>query len=127
VDSWQEDAWLWARPREHHHDSAGMASPAPAPQRVQTSASISAATGSSVGQSQEHSYMTAGWAEVRVCVDGTGKLVQDPTIGQPSADPAFDAAAIKGARSGSGSYRPSTASVGAAAGCLELSIKPEQK
>ena len=71
--------------------------------------------------------MTAGWAEIRVCVDGTGKLVQDPTIAHSSGDPAFDEAAIKVARSGSGSYRPSTASVGAAAGFLELSIKPEQK
>jgi TonB family protein len=65
-------------------------------------------------------------AEVRVCVDETGKLTQPPTIVRSSGDAAFDAAALSVARSGSGSYRTANADGKAAAGCVGLALTPGQ-
>jgi TonB family protein len=65
-------------------------------------------------------------AEVRVCVDETGKLAQPPTIVRSSGDAAFDAAALSVARSGSGSYRAANADGKAAAGCVGLALTPGQ-
>jgi TonB family protein len=65
-------------------------------------------------------------AEVRVCVDETGKLTQPPTIVRSSGDAAFDAAALSVASAGSGSYRAANADGKAAAGCVGLALTPGQ-
>ena len=61
-----------------------------------------------------------GRAEVRVCVDDSGKVIQDPQITRSSGDAQFDTSALSIAKAGSGYYRP-------AAGCLQLSMRNEKK
>jgi TonB family protein len=65
---------------------------------------------------------------VRVCVDETGRLKQDPTIVQSSGKAALDQAAVRIAAAGSAYYRPETSSnAPPASGCAQLAIKFETK
>jgi TonB family protein len=67
-------------------------------------------------------------ATVRVCVDETGKLKQNPTIVHSSGNAGLDQAAVQIAVSGSPYYRPRTSLDGAPpSGCAQLSIKFETK
>jgi TonB family protein len=66
----------------------------------------------------------AAAAEVRVCVDATGKLAQEPKLVRSSGDAQFDAAALKIAGSGSGSYRAATTADGKLLpGCVQMAIR----
>jgi TonB family protein len=66
----------------------------------------------------------ASAAEVHVCVDAAGKLAQEPKLVHSSGDAQFDAAAVKVAGSGSGSYRASTTADGKPLpGCLQMAIR----
>ena len=49
-----------------------------------------------------------GIAAVRVCVDGTGRLTEVPTVAQSAGSSRLDAGAIRLAQAGSGHYRPAT-------------------
>jgi len=61
---------------------------------------------------------------VHVCVDETGRLVQDPTIVHSSGVASLDQAAVKIAASGSAYYRPDASSNGPpVSGCAQLAIK----
>jgi TonB family protein len=62
---------------------------------------------------------------VRVCVDESGKLAQDPLITRSSGDPGLDAAAVRIARSGAPYYRPAGATP--VSGCVQLAVKFEAK
>jgi len=60
---------------------------------------------------------------VRVCVDETGKLEQEPTIVHSSGMASLDQAAMRIAASGSAYYRPDTSPNGPrASGCAQLTI-----
>lgn len=108
--SWQLSAWKAApAPRtELSPPSAAVAAPAAGVSGPGRGSGAAAGTGSAPPLS-----------EVRVCVDDSGKLTQDPKLTRSSGDSGFDAAALSIAKAGSGSYR-------AAAGCLQLAIRSER-
>jgi TonB family protein len=63
---------------------------------------------------------------VRVCVDDSGRLQQDPTIVSSSGKASLDQAAVRIAASGAAYYRPDTSSNGPpVSGCAQLAIKFE--
>ncbi|HYC09125.1 MAG TPA: energy transducer TonB, partial [Steroidobacteraceae bacterium] len=155
VASWQQIAWRWANPQAHQDDPgaaaghaaapAAAAVPAAATAGVATGAAstgaaaltgAAAATGAMVGLSAAASAPAAGAAggalpgahdaEVRVCVDAAGKLAQDPTVTHSSGDAAFDQAAVKIARSGSGYYPPPVVNGKPVAGCVRLAIRSDK-
>jgi TonB family protein len=111
VESWQQMAWKWS-PSAARSVGTGTLPPsaAAATQPPPRASTPSASTR----------------AEVRVCVDESGRLTAAPKLMHPSGDADFDAAAIAVARSGSGQYRPP--SVGRdgkpIAGCLQVAIEP---
>src|SRR5262249_47596766 len=100
--SWQEIAWKWGR--EHFTQTPPSAGPAP----------VAALASRGVG---------AAGAEVRVCVDESGRLTQDAVVTRSSGDPGLDQAALKIARSGAPYYRPAGAT--SLTGCAQLAIKFE--
>lgn len=100
--SWQLSAW--------------KAAPAP---RTDVSAPATAAAPSTLGHAGAAAAAAGAPAEVRVCVDDSGKLTKDPQLTRSSGDTQFDAAALSIAKAGSGSYR-------GAAGCLQLAIRSEK-
>jgi TonB family protein len=110
--SWQLSAWKAAPAPRTEVSSPSAAAAAPPP----------AVAGSGPGRSSGAAAAPSSappLAEVRVCVDDSGKLTQDPKLTRSSGDSGFDAAALSIARAGSGSYR-------AAAGCLQLAIRSER-
>jgi TonB family protein len=135
VDSWQLIALRWTRPSEHRTDAAAAAAaaaapapsvapapplapappaaPAPAPQPVAAPASAAQSTSRS------------GSADVRVCIDETGKPTGSPTIVHSSGNAAFDEAALRMA--GAGSYQPASAGGKPVPGCLQVTYGFEQK
>lgn len=115
VDSWQAMAWRWvSRP--------GQATAAQTQSAIPLVTTSMAAAG---GRPQDPPF---GEVELRVCSDAAGKLVQEPSVIHSSGDPGLDAAAVKIAKSGSGNYRPATASAGKPlSGCAQLAIKFETK
>lgn len=115
--SWQEIAWKWGR--EHFAQSPPAAGSAPAAAIAPVPAAGTAAP--VVGGPQP----AAAGAEVRVCADETGKLIQDAVITRSSGDPGLDQVALRIARSGAPYYRPAGAS--SVTGCAQLAIKFETK
>ncbi len=115
LDSWQAMAWRWvSRP--------GQASAAQSPNAIPLVATPAAAAAAHPQDSAFRDVL------LRVCSDAAGNLVQDPTVIHSSGDSALDDAAVKIAKSGSGNYRPATATVGkAVSGCAQLAIKFETK
>jgi TonB family protein len=111
VASWQQLALRWLKPSAHNADPSAP-TPAPAP----------AAAGPHAAQAAD------ARVDVRVCVDGNGKLAQPATVVRSSGDAQFDAAALRIARSASGSYR-STASLNPAttSECVPLTLSVEQR
>jgi len=132
----------------HAAAPAAAAVPAAAPAGTATGAAstgaaaltgAAAATGTAVGLSAAASAPAGGGApaaggalpgahdaEVRVCVDAAGKLAQDPTVTHSSGDAAFDQAAVKIARSGSGYYPPPVVNGKPVAGCVRLAIRSDK-
>jgi len=128
VSSWQQAAWRWSKLAQR---AAAGAAAAPLPAALPTSgtAAIAAlgtgAAATAAGQARQ-AHAGGGTAEVRVCVDESGKLAQDPRLVQSSGDPDFDAAALQIARSGSGHYRPATGADGRPfPGCEQLTVRME--
>lgn len=116
--SWQEIAWKWGR--EHFAQSPPAAAIAPAAATATPGVAAGAAASGSSGP-----HPAAGGAEVRVCADETGKLIQDPVIIRSSGDAGLDEAALRIARSGAPYYRPAGAT--SVTGCAQLAIKFETK
>jgi TonB family protein len=104
VDSWQQMSWksVGPPPEEHCGPSATVAksdSSAPASGHVPNE----------------------GRVGVCVCVDGTGKLTQEPTILQSSGDASFDEAALK--LVSSGHYKSAVQDGKAKPGCVRYRVK----
>jgi TonB family protein len=112
IDSWQEIAWKWA-PAQRNAPATPTASASPAAPVAAAAPAAGAIDASAVHGSPG----AAGTAEVRVCVDESGRLVQQPTLVHSSGDSSFDAAALAFARSGAGA-KP-------AAGCMHVTIGRE--
>jgi TonB family protein len=120
IDSWQEIAWRWARPREHQQ--AGSAASLPGPAAVASVPTHATGTQAAVAAAMERK------VDMRVCFDEAGRLAREPTVIRSSGDPALDETALKIARAGSGYYRyGGGTNANPAAGCLQLSISPEQQ
>ncbi len=119
VASWQEIAWKWGR--EHFAQSppaAGTAVAEAAPGAATATPGIAAAASAPRPAASQR-------AEVRVCADESGKLIQDAVVTRSSGDPGLDEAALSIARSGAPYYRPAGAS--SVTGCAQLAIKFETK
>jgi TonB family protein len=107
VESWQQMAWRWAAPAT----ALAVAAPPSAAAAVPVTA---------VPQD--------GASTLRVCADEAGQLSQPPTVLRSSGDPTLDAAALKIAKSGSGSYRPEATLNGKAlSGCAQVTIRFETR
>jgi TonB family protein len=128
IDSWQEIAWRWAS-QEHQTNPAEPATAAAGSQaNQQSSAAMAAPAGTDRTVSQGAAHSQDRSEAVRVCADGAGKLLQDPTILRSSGNPGFDAAALGIARSGSPYYHPGTNSgTQPVSGCAHLVIEFESK
>lgn len=124
VVSWQQIALRWLRPSNHAADSAtaptsALASTAPL-------AAAPAAAPAVPGAQAARAVDTR--VDVRVCVDGSGRLAQPPAVVRSSGDAQFDAAALRIAQSGSGSYHATTgAGPASASPCLPLILSIEEK
>jgi TonB family protein len=116
--SWQEIAWKWSRVHL-------TLSPLGAGTASTTATATTATTVAGAGQASGSSRPGAGTPEVRVCVDESGQLAQDPLITRSSGDPGLDAAAVRIARSGAPYYRPAVATP--VSGCVQLAVKFETK
>ena len=119
VSSWQEIAWKWGR------GHLAPAAPAAGPAAGNATATLAATTIAAAASIPAASGSAAGPAEVRVCADESGRLIQDPVVTRSSGDARLDAAAVGIARSGVPYYRPGGAA--SVSGCVQLAIKFEQK
>jgi TonB family protein len=124
VVSWQQIALRWLRSSSHAADSAtaptsALASTAPL---AAAPAAAPAVPGAQAAQAVDTR------VDVRVCVDGSGRLAQPPAVMRSSGDAQFDAAALRIAQSGSGSYHATTgAGPASASPCLPLILSIEEK
>jgi TonB family protein len=115
VASWRQLALRWLKPSAHSTDpgptsAPGAAQAAPAAPRPYAAQGADARV------------------DVRVCVDGSGRLAQQPTVVRSSGDAQFDAAALRIAQSASGSYRPTTSPDPATpSGCVPLTLSIDQR
>jgi TonB family protein len=119
IDSWQQIAFRWAN-QGKADETRAMTS--------QNLLSGGAPAQMAANARQDNSAGDANSVTVRVCVDKTGRLEQDPTIVHSSGMASLDQAAVKIAASGSAYYRPDTSSNGPpVSGCAQLAIKFESK
>ena len=116
VESWQRMAWRWAAP-------ATPPAAAVLPAAVLPAAALAASTSPPVNAPAQE-----GAATIRVCTDEAGQLTQPPTVLRSSGDATLDAAALKIAKAGSGSYRPGTTVNGKLlSGCAQVTIRFETR
>lgn len=107
VESWQQMAWRWAAP--------ATAPAAATAQPVAVAPPVTAA-------------LQEGASTLRVCANEAGQLTQAPTVLRSSGDPTLDAAALRIAQAGSGSYRPDTTLNGKSlSGCAQVTIRFETR
>ena len=66
-----------------------------------------------------------GSVTVRVCVDGKGKLTEEPTLAQTSGNTRLDEGALKLAKAGSGHYQAGTEDGQPVTACVPFRIKFE--
>ncbi len=134
VVSWQQIALRWLRPSNHAADSGITATTASTSATAPTSAlastgplaAVPAAAPAVPGAQAARAVDTR--VDVRVCVDGSGRLAQPPAVMRSSGDAQFDAAALRIAQSGSGSYHATTgAGPASASPCLPLILSIEEK
>jgi TonB family protein len=111
VESWQQMAWRWAVPAT------------PPAVAVLPAAALAATSPPPVNAPAQE-----GAATIRVCTDEAGQLTQPPTVLRSSGDATLDAAALKIAKAGSGSYRPGTTVNGKPlSGCAQVTIRFETR
>jgi protein TonB len=66
-----------------------------------------------------------GSVTVHACVDGKGKLTEEPTVAQTSGNARLDEGAVKLAKAGSGHYTPGTEDGQPVTSCLNFKVKFE--
>jgi TonB family protein len=127
LDSWQQIAWRWAT--RGSPDGGTMTSQSPLAAAGKASEPGAGAPNQVAAEPKQNDSRSQGDSvTVHVCVDGMGKLKQDPTIVHSSGNAGLDEAAVKIAVSGSAYYRPRTSSEGVPmSGCVQLAIKFEAK
>jgi TonB family protein len=132
VASWQQLALRWLRPSAHAAESGSMSAPGSTPAAGSTSAAPVAMPALTPAPAPAglppHAQPPDARVDVRVCVDGEGKLAQRPTVVRSSGDAQFDAAALRVAQSASGSYRAVTgADAATGSDCVPLTLSLEQR
>ncbi len=133
IDSWQQIAFRWAI-QGNADETRAMTSQYPLSGASRASEPIEGAPAQIAADARPDNsggQTNSGQANsvtVRVCVDETGRLKQDPTIVRSSGNASLDQAAVRIAASGSAYYRPETASNGPpVSGCAQLAIQFETK
>jgi len=128
IDSWQQIAFRWAD-QGNAGETRAMNSENPSSGASQAPKPIAGAPAQTAADArQDASGGQANSVTVHVCVDETGRLVQEPTIVQSSGKASLDQAAVKIAASGSAYYRPDTSANGPPqSGCAQLAIKFDMK
>jgi TonB family protein len=127
IAAWEQIAFKWAPPPARRTEAAAVAGAATGAGAVTGAAAAGTAVAGIGATSATGAGVGTRSAELRVCVDATGKLVQAPTLVRSSGDAAFDAAALSVARAGSGSYRAANADGRAVSGCVDLALTTEQR
>jgi TonB family protein len=128
IDSWRQIAFRWANPG-NADETRATTSQNPSSGATRASEPIAGAPAQiAAGAKQDDSGGHANSVTVRVCVDETGRLKQDPMIVRSSGKPSLDQAAVRIAASGSAYYRPDTSLNGPpVSGCAQVAIKFEMK
>ncbi len=128
IDSWQQIAFRWAD-QGNADETRAISAGNPLSGAGRVPKPIAAAPAKTAADArQDGSGGQANSVTVRVCVDETGRLVQEPTILQSSGKASLDQAAMRIAASGSAYYRPDTSSNGPPqSGCAQLAIKFDMK
>jgi TonB family protein len=128
IDSWQQIGFRWAE-QGNAGETRAMTSQNPSSGASRASEPVAGAPALIAADGrQDDSGGHANSVTVRVCVDETGRLKQDPTIISSSGKASLDQAAVRIAASGSAYYRPGTSSNGPlVSGCAQLAIKFEMK
>jgi TonB family protein len=128
IDSWQQIGFGWAN--QGNADVTGaMTAENPLAGTSRAAKPIAGAPAQAAANARsDDSGGQPNSVTVHVCVDESGRLVQEPTIVQSSGKAALDQAAVKIAASGSAYYRPDTSSNGPPqSGCAQLAIKFDVK
>jgi TonB family protein len=124
IDSWQQIAFRWANQGSTDETRAMSSQNPPARATPELGPAAGAPAQIAANARPDDSGGHADTVTVRVCVDETGRLKQDPTIVHSSGVAALDQAAVRIAASGSANYRPETSSSGPpVSGCAQLAIK----
>ena len=128
IDSWKQIALRWAN-QGNADETRAMTSQNPLSGASRASEPIAGAPAQVAADArQDDSGGQANSVTVRVCVDETGRLKQDPTIVRSSGKASLDQAAVRIAASGSAYYRPDSSSNGPpVSGCAQLAINFETK
>jgi TonB family protein len=128
IDSWQQIAFRWAD-QGNADETRAMTSENPLPGASRAPKPIAGAPAQAAANARsDDSGGQSNSVTVHVCVDETGRPVQEPTIVQSSGKASLDQAAVKIAASGSAYYRPDTSSNGPRqSGCAQLAIKFDMK
>ena len=128
IDSWQQTAFRWAN-QGSADETRAMTSQNPVAGVTRASEPTAGAPAQIAANAKpDDADGHANSVTVRVCVDETGILKQDPTIVHSSGMASLDQAAVRIAASGSSYYRPYTSSNGPpVSGCAQLAIKFELK
>jgi TonB family protein len=128
LDAWQQIAWRWAQQNNAAEARTMTSQTSPAAAGRASGPTAATPTQTAAEATRDDSGGKANSVTVRVCVDATGQLKQQPTIVNSSGKASLDQAAVKIAASGSAYYRPDTSSNGPpVSGCAQLAIKFETK
>ena len=123
IDSWQQITLSWTR-----QGAAAETRTTTSPNRATDVARPSEPPPAIAHVRQDDAGAQASSVTVRVCVDATGRLAQDPTIVRSSGRASLDQAAVKIAAAGAAYYRPDTPSGSAPpSGCAQLAIRFDAK
>jgi TonB family protein len=124
VVSWQQIALRWLR----SSTAASTSATAPTSALASTAPLAAAPAAAPAVPGAQAAQAVDTRVDVRLCVDGSGRLAQPPAVMRSSGDAQFDAAALRIAQSGSGSYHATTgAGPASASPCLPLILSIEEK
>jgi TonB family protein len=128
IDSWQQVAFRWAN-QANADETRATTAESPLSVASQAAKPLAGAPAQTAADARaDGSGGQANSVTVHVCVDETGRLVQEPTIVHSSGKASLDQAAVKIAASGSAYYRPDIMSNGQAqSGCAQLAIRFDTK
>jgi TonB family protein len=130
IESWQEMSWKQAPVHRDARSGAasaaaatGTAAPAAAAAPVIAAAAAPVAAVSREPAAAPPPAGALTGAKIQMCLDGAGKLAQEPVLVHSSGNAEFDAAALRIAKAGSGAYRSANGRAGPA--CVQLTLEAQ--